>query len=96
MLTLSPAAAELLTETRTRQGIPDDASLRIGVAPADDGDEPGVTLGFVDQPMDGDVTGESQGMSLAVAREVAPALDDAAIDVQQDGDAARLVIVPGS
>jgi Fe-S cluster assembly iron-binding protein IscA len=95
MLTLSPTAATLLSETRSQQaGIPDDATLRVAAAPAQDGEQAGLTLGFVDEPHEGDQTGEAHGLPICVAPDVADALDDVAIDVQQDGDSAQLVIVP--
>ena len=53
MLTLSHPAATMLTDVRSQQGMPDDALLR--VAPATDGEQ-GISLGFVDAPMDGDHT----------------------------------------
>lgn len=95
MLTLSHPAATALTDARTQQGIPDDALLR--VAGATDGQQ-GISLGFVDAPMDGDQTGDVHGLSFCVAPEVADALSGAKIDVQEpDADstgAASLVIVP--
>ena len=94
MLTLTPNAANVLTETKSRQGIPEDAALRVAAAPTTDGEEPGITLGFVDAPMDGDQIGEAHGMSVCVAPEVAEALDGARIDVHQQDDEARLVLVP--
>ena len=97
MLTLSHDAATMLAETRRQQdGIPDDATLRVAAAPATDGEQAGITIGFVDQPQDGDQAGESHGLPICVAPEVASALGDAAIDVQQQGDAMQLVIVPAS
>lgn len=93
MLTLTPTAASLLTEAKTRQGIPDDASLRVAAAPATDGEQPGITLGFVDAPQDGDQISEAHGLTVCVAPDVAGALDDAKIDVQHEGDDAQLVIV---
>lgn len=93
MLTLSPSAAEALTQTRSQQGIPDDATLRVAAAPTGDGEQPGITLGFVDQPMEGDQTGDAHGLPICVAPEVADALSDATIDTQQDGGQTRLVLV---
>lgn len=95
MLTLSHPAATLLTDVRSQQGMPDDALLR--VAAATDGQE-GISLGFVDAPMEGDHTAEVHGLGLCVAPEVADALSAAKIDVQ-NADAnsaapASLVIVP--
>ncbi len=93
MLTLSPTAAAVLDETRSRQGIPGEATLRVASAPAENGQEAGISIGFVDRPMSGDLTAEAHGMSYCVAPEVADALDQAAIDIERDGDESRLVLV---
>jgi Fe-S cluster assembly iron-binding protein IscA len=92
MLTLTETAANVLSDSRTQQGIPDDALLR--VAPAQEGPERGLSLGFVDAAADGDQTGTSHGMTICVAEEVAEALDGATLDVQTSGDSAQLVLVP--
>lgn len=95
MLTLSQPAATMLNDVRSQQGIADDALLR--VASAIDGEQ-GISLGFVDAPMDGDQTADVHGLSFCVAPDVAGALSSAKIDVQDPGDdstgPARLVIVP--
>ena len=95
MLTLTQPAATMLTDVRSQQGIPDDALLR--VAGATDGQQ-GISLGFVDEPMDGDHTADAHGLAFCVAPEVADALSAAKIDVQDpDVDStgpANLVIVP--
>ena len=96
MLTLTLSAAEALSTARSEQGIPDDAALRVTAAPAGNGEQPGITIGFVDEPMDGDQTGDAHGMPICVAPEVADALSDATIDAQTEGDQTRLVLVPGS
>ena len=93
MLTLTRTAASLLAESRERQGIPDDASLRVAATVAQNGDEPGITLGFVDQPYNGDQVGTVHGMAICVAPEVADALDDAAIDVEDRDGNPHLVLV---
>lgn len=90
MLTLSETAASMLSETRSQQGIPDDATLRV----ASSDQQEGITLGFVDQPFDGDQVGDAHGLPICVAPEVADALDDAKIDVEQTGEQPQLVIVP--
>jgi Fe-S cluster assembly iron-binding protein IscA len=95
MLTLTPSAAEALATARSQQGIPDDATLRVAAAPAGNGEQPGITIGFVDQPMDGDQTGDAHGMQLCVAPEVAESLSQATIDTQTEGDQTKLVLVPG-
>lgn len=95
MLTLSQPAATMLTDVRSQQGIPDDALLR--VAGATDGEQ-GISLGFVDEPMEGDRTASVHGLAYCVAPEVADALEAAKIDVQDPSvdstGAAHLVIVP--
>jgi len=95
MLTLSQPAANMLTEVRSQQGIPDDALLR--VAGAADGQQ-GISLGFVDAANDGDHTATAHGLDYCVAPEVADALDAAKIDVQDasadSATPAGLVIVP--
>jgi len=95
MLTLTNPAAAMLTDVRSQQGIPDDALLR--VAGATDGQE-GISLGFVDAPMDGDQTADAHGLEFCVAPEVADALAGAKIDVQEpESDSSgpgNLVIVP--
>ena len=94
MLTLSPTAATMLGNERTKPGIPDDATLR--VAPATDGQPGSISLGFVDNAFEGDQTGDAHGLPYCVAPEVAPALDGATIDVEGAGDEARLVVIPAS
>ena len=95
MLTLTQPAATMLTDVRSQQGIPDDALLR--VAGATDGQQ-GISLGFVDEPMEGDQTADAHGLTFCVAPEVADALAAAKIDVQDPGvdstGPANLVIVP--
>ncbi len=95
MLTLTQPAATMLTDVRSQQGIPGDALLR--VAGATDGEQ-GISLGFVDEPMDGDHTASVHGLDYCVAPEVSDALAAAKIDVQEpaadSSGAANLVIVP--
>jgi len=95
MLTLSQPAATMLNDVRSQQGIPDDALLR--VAGATD-DQQGISLGFVDEPMDGDHTASAHGVAFCVSPEVADALEGAKIDLQDatvdSTGGAQLVIVP--
>jgi Fe-S cluster assembly iron-binding protein IscA len=95
MLTLTPSAAEALATARSQQGIPDDATLRVAAAPTGNGEQPGITIGFVDRPMDGDQTGDAHGLPICVAPEVAETLSGATIDTQVEGEQTRLVLVPG-
>ena len=95
MLTLSEPAATMLTDVRSQQGVPGDALLRVAGA---QGDEQGISLGFVDTAMDGDHTSTAHGLEYCVAPEVADALSGAKIDVQDPGvdstGPPSLVIVP--
>lgn len=92
MLTLSKAAADVLAASRSDQGHPDDAYLR--VAPADSGPERGLSLRFVEQADDGDQTGSAHGVALCVDPGVAESLDGTKIDVQTVDDRPQLVVVP--
>jgi Fe-S cluster assembly iron-binding protein IscA len=91
MLTLTKTAAALLSESRSQQGIPDDATLR--VAPVGEGEDHGISLGFVEAPHTGDHTGMAHGMPICVDAQVADSLADVKIDVDTAGDAPQLVLV---
>ncbi|HUF97317.1 MAG TPA: hypothetical protein VMM60_04250 [Ilumatobacter sp.] len=95
MLTLSEPAANLLTQSREQSGIPDHAMLRVSSSADDDG-QSRISLGFVDQPMDGDQTTTAHGLGVCIAPEVAAELESAKIDVQQQGDTPALVVVPAT
>ena len=92
MLTLSQSAADVLSTSRDERGLSERAHLR--VAPAEQEPDRGLSLSFVEQPMEGDQTGESHGVALCVAPEVAEALDGTKIDVQTVDERPQLVIVP--
>ena len=84
----------MLASARDSQdGIPNDATLR--VAGSNEAGQPGtISIGFVDQPLDGDQAADAHGLSYCVAPDVAEQLDGAAIDVQQENGEPRLVVVP--
>jgi Fe-S cluster assembly iron-binding protein IscA len=92
MLTLTQPAADYLSSARQRSNIPDDATVRIA-SPLDPGST-GYSIGFVDEPVEGDAVGEAHGVPLCVAPEVGEALDHSAIDVVRDNDGVRLVVIP--
>lgn len=103
MLTVTRNAAAALVDSRDRQGIAPDASLRIAAAQShsddlahDDvtADDAGITIAFVDEPIAGDQVGTVHGLTICVAADVADSLTDAAIDVEEEpGGGARLVLV---
>lgn len=90
MLTLTPAAAERITDAREQSGIPREAHLRI--APAAEQGPGAIGLGFVEMPFDGDQVGDAHGVSYCVAPEIAEELAAAQLDVSDDG--ASMVLVP--
>jgi Fe-S cluster assembly iron-binding protein IscA len=92
MLTMTQPAAAFITQTRERNGIPADATLRVAGASSDG--SPNYSIGFVDEPISGDSVGEAHGVPLCVDPDVTEALDDFAIDVVRDDDGTRLVMVP--
>jgi Fe-S cluster assembly iron-binding protein IscA len=95
MLTITRPAARMLIATREQEGIPAEASLRVASSTSGNGDAPGITVGFVDEPYDGDQVGIVHGLSLCVAPEVADVLATAAIDIQEQDGETHLVLVPG-
>ncbi len=96
MLQITHAAAELLTELRREQDVPDDHGLRV-FAETTSADEVSIGLGFTDSPAEGDQVTEQEGFKVFVAPEVAAPLSDAAIDVTPASNGAtRLVFRPQS
>ena len=95
MLTVTRPAAHMLITSHAQEGIPAEASLRVASSVTEDGDRPGLTIGFVDEPYDGDQIGMVHGLSICVAPEVADALDTAAIDIEEHDGHTHLVLVPG-
>ena len=93
MLEITHNAAELLTEIRKGQNVPDSYGLRVfpeSTAPG----EVSIGLGFTDGPVTGDQVSEADGMQVYVAEELAAPLDDTAIDIAEGNGVARLVFRP--
>ena len=84
MLEITRGAAALLTELRQGQDVPEDYGLRVFPETNQPG-EVTIGLGFTDQPAAGDQVAEQQGMKVFVAQELAAPLEDAAIDVTDEG-----------
>jgi Fe-S cluster assembly iron-binding protein IscA len=93
VLEITRGAAALLTELRQGQDVPEDYGLRVFPETNQPG-EVTIGLGFTDQPAAGDQVAEQQGMKVFVAQELAAPLEDAAIDVTDEGGAARLMFRP--
>lgn len=94
MLQITHAAAELLTELRREQDVPEDHGLRV-FAETSNPEEVTIGLGFTATPAAGDQVTEQEGLKVFVAPEVATPLTDSAIDVTPATDgASRLVFRP--
>jgi iron-sulfur cluster assembly protein len=81
MLTLSASAVEAVDSILDRPDIPDDAGLRIRAA----GDSQ-LAVELAPEPSPGDQVIEEGRARVFVELDVAPMLDGAELDVQQDGD----------
>lgn len=93
MLQITQGAAALLSELRQGQDVPEDYGLRVFPETNQPG-EVTIGLGFTDQPAAGDQVAEQEGMKVFVAQELAEPLEDAAIDVTDEGGESRLVFRP--
>lgn len=95
MLQITHDAAQLLTELRRGQDLPEDHGLRVFAESTEPAGEITIGLGFADAPAQGDQVTEQEGIKLFVAPELAEPLTDAAIDVTKaDDGASRLVFRP--
>lgn len=93
MLELSPSAAEVLEQARRSQEIPDDYGVRIAADPAPD-DRAGLTIGFAEEPADGDLVTEQAGTDVYVSEQVAGPLAESLIDVERTEAGVQLVVKP--
>jgi Fe-S cluster assembly iron-binding protein IscA len=93
MLALTPRAAAVLAETRTRRGLPNTGGLRIS-APASDsnGDGAAYHLSFVADPGPADVVVEGGTTRVFVAPEVAQPLEWAVLDAEETAYGRRLIL----
>src|SRR5690606_35656736 len=93
VLEITRGAADLLTELRQGQEVPEDYGLRVFPETNQPG-EVTIGLGLTDQPADGDQIAEQEGMKVFVAQELAAPLEDAAMDATDEGRESRLVFRP--
>ena len=94
MLQITHDAAQLITQLREGQDVPEDHGLRV-FAEASEPGEITIALGFTEAPLQGDEVTEQDGLKVFVAPEVAAPLQDAAIDVTPADDGSqRLVFRP--
>jgi iron-sulfur cluster assembly protein len=81
MLTLSTSAVEAVDSLLHGPEVPEDAGLRIRTA-----GESQLTLEIVAEPAPGDQVIEDGGARVFVESEVVPMVDNAELDVRQEGD----------
>jgi Fe-S cluster assembly iron-binding protein IscA len=93
MLQLTPEANGVVRAMREERGIPDEYGLRVYSDSTDDGQQ-AIRLGFADEPFEGDKVTEDEAARVFVSPDLAEALDDIVIDVDQAGEETRLVLRP--
>jgi Fe-S cluster assembly iron-binding protein IscA len=82
MLQITSRAALALNEQKSHRGIPDSFGLRVQQDRSDS--TAGLRLEFTEAPVPGDEVGESEGVRVFVAPEVAEVLAGQAIDASED------------
>lgn len=93
MLQITQEATGVVQEMRAQRGIPDEYGLRVYSDNTDDGQQ-AIRLGFADEPFEGDQVTEAEAARVFVAPDLADALADIVIDVDQAGEETRLVLRP--
>lgn len=95
MLQITPEATGVVRAMREERGIPDEYGLRVYSDTTDDGQQ-AIRLGFADEPFEGDQVNEGAAEStrVFVSPDLADALDEIVIDVDQAGAETRLVLRP--
>lgn len=84
MLTITSNAAEVVSNVRQEQGVPDDFGIR--VYPAQSAEGASVQLAFAKEPAAGDAVGDSEGVRIFVAPELTEPLSGSVIDVENRPD----------
>ena len=81
MLQITSRAAAVLNEERTQRGIPESFGLRVQEERSNS--TSGLRLEFAAAPVPGDEVGETDGVQVFIAPEVADALAEQAIDTAE-------------
>ncbi|HEV2451205.1 MAG TPA: hypothetical protein VGS62_04700 [Streptosporangiaceae bacterium] len=95
MIEVTKGAANLLTEVRTTNNIPETYGLRFYNSVADDGSA-AVAIAFAQAPAQGDEVLTEKQMPVYVASDVVQEMSGATLDVEGDGGSQRFVILAGS
>jgi iron-sulfur cluster assembly protein len=89
MLTLSPAAVEVVDSLLHSPEVPDDAGLRIGAA-----GQSQLTIEIAPEPAPGDQVIEEGGARVFVDSTAASMLDNAQLDARREGDQVAFGLTP--
>ena len=92
MLTLTPAAADVVRRILARA--PEDANSGLRIAPAE-GDDAGLTfeMTLVGAPEEHDETLEEEGATIFLEPEAAELLDDKILDAELEDDEIRFAVI---
>jgi Fe-S cluster assembly iron-binding protein IscA len=90
MLQVTERAASVLKEARSRQGVPENFGLRIKPPVSDT--KSGIQLEFTEAPATDDEVGETNGLRLFVAPEIAEPLAEQVIDADDSPSGSNLVL----
>jgi Fe-S cluster assembly iron-binding protein IscA len=92
MLQLTSPAAAVLREARAERGVPEHFGLRVQSARSEEKERGGVRLDFAESPSEGDEVGETEGMRVFVAPELAEPLADQTLDAQETAGGQKLFL----
>lgn len=81
MLQVTSRAAAVLNEQKSQQGIPESFGLRVQQDRSDS--SAGLRLEFAEAPVPGDEVGETEGVRVFVAPDIAEVLGGRAIDASE-------------
>jgi Fe-S cluster assembly iron-binding protein IscA len=93
VLQVSPNAVSLLEEARDAQDIPESFGIRV-FGESDPTGQVAISVGFTEEPQDGDEVTEQSGTEIYVSPELAEPLSDSVLDLEDTPEGARLVIKP--
>lgn len=92
MLKLTERAAAVLAETRSENGLPDHAGVRISGGASKNGQSLSYELRFTGEPAPDDIVVTTGPTSLFVAADVAQPLETAVLDAEETTSGEKLVL----
>ncbi len=92
MLTITPTAMHVLTQTRVQKGAPEDYGVRFYTTSAEGADGARLAFAFVDAPKADDTALADTTIDAWVAPDVERLIGDVTVDARQQGDQMGLVV----